>query len=298
MFSAVTARQLGASSLHTAIYLERRFRAHLVRRHNLLLDSQYMAPSAGASPIANLFLVLAGHSYVHGHGWVAAPHALCLDANEFERVDRDAVRFCSWGTPCVLIDLRVHRDDLGLPIGLRHGPVPLATPVVELIAEATAEFCRAPSRIAPSIDFPRLLSQLTDAGWLRGSWHGAIAAVEPESFHRLWNGLRPLLENSAVMSSMSDIQAATGLSLRQLSRDVKEFTQTFGLPGEGLRDVARVLRLRAAVVFLSTPGATASEVARQVGYASLDAMGRAFRDAKLPAPSVIQDHARSVALPR
>ena len=42
----------------------------------------------------------------------------------------------------------------------------------------------------------------------------------------------------------------------------------------------RVLRLRAAVLLLSAPGGTPSDVARTVGYGSLDAMGRAFRDAQ------------------
>jgi len=46
------------------------------------------------------------------------------------------------------------------------------------------------------------------------------------------------------------------------------------------------------VLFLSAPGGTPSEVAKAVGYGSLDAMGRAFRDAKLPAPSVVQEAVR------
>ena len=40
-------------------------------------------------------------------------------------------------------------------------------------------------------------------------------------------------------------------------------------------------------LLLSAPAATPSEVAKAVGYGSLDAMGRAFRDATLPAPSVV-----------
>jgi hypothetical protein len=47
-------------------------------------------------------------------------------------------------------------------------------------------------------------------------------------------------------------------------------------------------RLRAATLMLSSPGVTPSDVARIVGYGSLDAMGRAFRDARLPAPSDVQ----------
>ena len=49
-----------------------------------------------------------------------------------------------------------------------------------------------------------------------------------------------------------------------------------------------MLRLRAAVLLLSAPDATPNEVAKVVGYGSLDAMGRAFRDAQLPPPSLVQ----------
>jgi AraC-like DNA-binding protein len=62
--------------------------------------------------------------------------------------------------------------------------------------------------------------------------------------------------------------------------------------GDGFRDAMRVIRLRAACLFLSAPHATPSEVARHVGYGSLDAMGRAFRDANLPSPSVVQEAVR------
>jgi hypothetical protein len=43
---------------------------------------------------------------------------------------------------------------------------------------------------------------------------------------------------------------------------------------------------------LSSSGATASDVARVVGYGSLDAMGRVFRNARFPAPSVVLDGVR------
>jgi AraC-like DNA-binding protein len=82
------------------------------------------------------------------------------------------------------------------------------------------------------------------------------------------------------------------LSQRQLGRDLGDLTRTFGLFGGGFRDAMRVLRLRAAVLLLSAPGGTPSDVARAIGYGSLDAMGRAFRDAQLPAPSVVQEAVR------
>jgi transcriptional regulator GlxA family with amidase domain len=82
------------------------------------------------------------------------------------------------------------------------------------------------------------------------------------------------------------------MSMRQVGRDAKGMTKTFGFGG-GFRDMLLVLRLRVATLLLSAPDATVADVARRVGYGSPIAMARAFRDAKLPAPSAIQDAMRS-----
>jgi transcriptional regulator GlxA family with amidase domain len=104
--------------------------------------------------------------------------------------------------------------------------------------------------------------------------------------------MRPLYQDLATSASLKQIAPLAGLSLRQIGRDLRELTQTFGLFGRGFRDAMRVLRLRAAVLLLSAPDSSPSDVARTVGYGSLDAMGRAFRDALLPAPRVVQELVR------
>ncbi|MDX2093227.1 MAG: hypothetical protein SFX73_35620, partial [Kofleriaceae bacterium] len=119
-----------------------------------------------------------------------------------------------------------------------------------------------------------------------------VVKDEPERFVRLWDVLRPLYEDLATSASLKQIAIVAKLSLRQLGRDLGDLTRTFGLFGAGFRDAMRVLRLRAAVLLLSSPGASPSDVAKGVGYGSLDAMGRAFRDASLPAPSVVQEYVR------
>ena len=80
----------------------------------------------------------------------------------------------------------------------------------------------------------------------------------------------------------------TVVSTRSLWGDVKELATTFRL-GAGYRDWLLVLRLRVAALLLSAPSATVSDVAECVGYGSPIALARAFRDAGLPSPSVIQD---------
>lgn len=60
-----------------------------------------------------------------------------------------------------------------------------------------------------------------------------------------------------------------------------------------LLDYARAtvvaVRLRLAALLLSAREATIAEVAQRVGYGSVDALGRAFRDAGLPSPHAIRE---------
>ena len=138
----------------------------------------------------------------------------------------------------------------------------------------------------------QLIVKLGDADVLSRDLTSSVVAEEPERFVRLWQVLRPLYEDLATSASLKQIAIVAKLSLRQLGRDLGDLTRTFGLFGAGFRDAMRVLRLRAAVLLLSAPGGTPSDVAKAVGYGSLDAMGRAFRDAQLPAPSVVQEAVR------
>jgi transcriptional regulator GlxA family with amidase domain len=48
-----------------------------------------------------------------------------------------------------------------------------------------------------------------------------------------------------------------------------------------------------SVVLLSADDASVTDVATAVGYGSVDAMSRAFRDAGLPPPSVVQEQLRA-----
>jgi len=137
-----------------------------------------------------------------------------------------------------------------------------------------------------------LIATLGAADVLSRDLIASVVANEPERFLRLWAVMRPLYQDLATSASLKQIAALAGLSLRQLGRDLRDLTRTFGLFGTGFRDAMRVLRLRAAVLLLSAPDGSPSDVARTIGYGSLDAMGRAFRDAHLPAPSIVQEAVR------
>lgn len=281
MLSASSSRDFSGSTLETTVFLERRFRGHVVRRDRLLYDSAYAAPMRATTACVHVYASLCGSFQYGGTAGAAGPQVYVLDETEFDRIVPGATTFRSWGSPGVIVELRVPKADIRRPVGLARGPIEL--PAAAWDAYHALE--RAPGEAA----LHRLIVELGAAGVLSEDLTASVVPEEPERFARLWSVMRPLYQDLATSASLKQIAVLAGLSLRQLGRDLRDLTRTFGLFGGGFRDAMRVLRLRAAVLLLSAPDGSPSDVARAVGYGSLDAMGRAFRDAQLPAPSIVQE---------
>ncbi|HEY4241346.1 MAG TPA: hypothetical protein VGM88_16105 [Kofleriaceae bacterium] len=284
MLSATSTRAFHGSTLHSTVFLERQLRVHLVRRDRLLFASKFAPPARKPGPWVHIFASIRGtfavdHGATHGE-----PVAYALAESEFDAIQPDAITFRSFGDPCTIVEVRLLAKDLRVPLGLRHGP--LALPPVAWDAYRALEATPGEPQMRAVID------QLGRAKIVASDLADTIVAEEPERFSRLWTVLRPLYEELSTSASLKQIAGLAQLSLRQLGRDLGDVTRTFGLYGGGFRDAMRTLRLRAAVLLLSAPSGTPSDVARAVGYGSLDAMGRAFRDAGLPAPSAVQDSVR------
>jgi len=284
VLSATSTRTFHASTLTTKIFLERRLRAHFVSRDRLLYDSTYAAPARKPSQFVHLYASLRGTFAVAGGTVHDEPCAYVLAETEFDRVLPGSRTFRSWGAPGVIVELRVTANDLHVPVGLDRGPVALP----DFVWDAYHAMATDPTEAA----LHRLVVQLGEARVLSRDLTASVVADEPERFKRIWAVMQPLYNDLATSASLKQIATIAGLSLRQLGRDLGDMTRTFGLFGAGFRDAMRVVRLRAAVLLLSAPGGSPSEVARAVGYGSLDAMGRAFRDAQLPAPSIVQEAVR------
>ena len=284
MLSATSTRTFNGSTLKSTIFLERRLRAHLVSRDRLLYDSAYAPPAKKAMPYVHLFAQLQGTFATSTGSVMPAPCAFVLAETEFDRVERGSTTFRSYGAPGEIVEIRLNAGDILRPIGLAHGALELPA----VVWDAYRDLARTQSERA----LHALIVQLGEVWIVSRDLIASIVTTEPERYLRIWTTLKPFYNDLAMSTSLKQIAVIAGLSLRQLGRDFGDFTRDFGLFGGGFRDVTRVLRLRAAVLFLSAPGATPSEVAKTVGYGSLDAMGRAFRDAKLPAPSVVQDAVR------
>jgi AraC-like DNA-binding protein len=279
VLSATSHLEFGGSTLRSTVFLERRLRLHIVRRDRLLFDTAFAPPMRTPGASAHLYAQLSGTFHPAGRPPVHGPCAFVLAETEFDRVVPGAMTFRSFGARCTIVEIRVPVGDVRRPVGLGHGPIRLDGRVWEAYRALEVE----PGETAVQ----SLLAALSATGVVTADLATSVVTSEPERFQRLWSVMRPLYGNLATSASLKQIGELAGLSLRQLGRDFADLTRTFGLFGTGFRNAMRVLRLRAAVLLLSAPDGTPSDVARVVGYGSLDAMGRAFRDAQLPAPSLV-----------
>jgi len=288
VLTAETDQRLGGARFHSTLLLERQLRANVVMRDRLVFDTRFSAAARREVGCANIYLVLRGFVEVVGvvH---AAPCAYVLAEAEFERTRPDALRLRSWGTPSVTIDLRVPATALRRSIGLAAGPLALPPALwAQLDGIATTALLepRPDGWLeAATLDVTQALS---DVGVISPELAASILREEPEHLRRLWTVLRPMYGRFATSASLKQVATGAGLSLAQAARDLTTLARTFGLSGGGFRDVMQVTRLRMATLLLSARDVTTSDVARHVGYGSIDAMGRAFRDVKLPAPSAVQ----------
>jgi AraC-like DNA-binding protein len=279
MLIANSETRVGTAGLRSTLVLERAVRATIVLRDRLAFDTRFAA-AAGGKPeaVAHMFLLVSGAFVIDGQR-LAAPVAHVLADDEIERPRAGVRTFRTDGDRVHVIQLRFAKATMLAPIGIAHGPVALSP----------AAWDAARAVIADPNALPQLLAAL--AGVITPGIVATPFADEPERFRRLWGALEPLYATYGGAASIKQIASSLQMSIRQVGRDAKELAKTFGFTG-GYREWLLVARLRTAALLLSAPEATVAEVAGLAGYGSAIAMARAFRDAKLPAPSVVQEALR------
>jgi AraC-like DNA-binding protein len=277
---ATTENRLGHSAVRSSLLFERAVRGTVHRREHLAFDTRFAAAAGGkAEPVGHLFMMLEGR-FVSDQGQViAGPLAFMLADDEWERPRKGSRTFRTDGPVVQVLQLRVAKDQLRVPIGLDSGALAL-TPACWEATDAMLRGVPDAARLATLID------ALASAGVLASAMTTTVIQEEPERFRRLWEALQPLYQTYGATTSLKQLASSLGMSMRQVGRDAKELSAAFGIGG-GYRDALLVIRLRMAVLLLSSD-ATVGDVAKLVGYGSPIAMARAFRDAKLPAPSAIQ----------
>ncbi|HEY1812559.1 MAG TPA: hypothetical protein VGG74_09460 [Kofleriaceae bacterium] len=275
MLLATSEARIGGGAMRSTLLLERAVRGTVVVRDRLVFDTRFAAAAAGrVEPVGHVFLLAAGRYVPAAGAPIAAPLALVLADDEIERVTATSRTFRTDGERVEVVQLRLGTHDLRAPVGLDHGPLALPPNVWDEARGVVAD----PRRLGA------LLAALATAGAIRNV---GIETDEPERFRRMWDALHPLYASYGGTTSLKQVANSLDMSMRQVGRDAKELAATFGF-GRGYRDTLLVLRLRVAALLLSAPAATVADVAAAVGYGSAIAMARAFRDARLPAPSVVQ----------
>lgn len=285
MLAATSDIALGGSRLRSTLLLERAVRAFVVVRDKLPFDTRFAAAASGRDePVGHLYLVLAGRVLVRDKTWTG-PVAFVLRDDELERVRHDRSQTLRVdGDRVEVVLLRLGADDLTRPIGLANGPVALSTPCWEAAEHLIASRDRASPELLRAE-----LEALASNGVITPRILGTLESAEAERILRLWAILASSYARLDSSISLKQVASSLRLSTRQVATNFTEIARTFGVGlGDGYRDVLRVLRLRAAALFLAAPTATITEVAHAVGYSGTNAMARAFRDAKLPAPLDVQ----------
>jgi AraC-like DNA-binding protein len=171
--------------------------------------------------------------------------------------------------------------------------IPTLPAVIDLDDEAWAAAARA-ADLARNDDATfsesahRVIRRAAALGYLTKEAAARAEMPPPHAVQQLWIALKPMIEQLVLGATTDMASDRTGLSSPQVMRAFQKLVSSFALVGPGLRAITLRLRLETAVILLSAPGATVTEVAGLVGYGSVDAMARAFRDAGLEAPSIIR----------
>ena len=274
-------RTVGGGYFHDVILLAPSFRAELLVRKRLVYDAAFTARIPSSPAVVHLMIVTHG-SFRVGTRTDDDPVAYLMTDAEFNASDPGGLGFRAWGAPNITLELALPAHEVTRPVGLAHGPV-----------ELSAGAWRAARDLACSLERAEPIDELFLALVARMACDGITKTQLPaetpvtDSVARVWRVLRQRYAEMAVSTTLDEIAAAAGVSLAQAARDVMAVVQTFPYLGAGFRETMLLVRLRLAAQFLSAPTATVREVAATVGYGSVSALRRAFRDAGMPSPSAI-----------
>ena|SRR5688572_25103592 len=294
--------RFGSASYRSHVAFERRFRLFVVEREGFVYDTRYVPANRGTSG-GEVFLnvLLGGEITWHATAdapeeRVRAPACLLHLEDHFEGAEGRFPRTlrASGAQRFRQVELRIPAKDLRLP----------ALPVPRRLGDDARLFAAAREYLDATATTPSDRSALVPRARDLVSAFAAIGAVpedlaadvrvsEDEVHERTWSALASFYERLHMSPTLSELTDLAGVSSRQVTRDLDKFFESFGVRGEGWRQVMLQWRLRMAAMLLSSSGAQVNEVASFVGYGSTEAMAHAFRDAGLPSPSEVRTALRT-----
>ena len=288
-------RQIGKASFRWAVVFTGAGSFQIFETEGITCDTRvFPPPEAAAKPLACFELVVRGTFQGFGalDGTFEERTALVMRHEHYQGADRRrSFAFRAEGSPLVMVEW--------------HAPSEIAErlPAVPATFTLDDEGWNAATRAgmlsqsddqALEASVRALVQRLAAAGVVTEAGAAKALRDPPSPIARLWRALKPTIEHLALSVTASDLGAASDLSASQVERAFRRWATAFALVGPGLRGVTHVLRMNTAVLFLSAEGASVAEVALATGYGSADAMARAFRDAGLEPPSLVQRRLRGM----
>lgn len=272
----------------TVVAIDRSAWVLALHRRGLLFDSRFMPLLPEPRDVATVYLVAAGWVRPHGGALHDGPGLWVLREDELERVGPGSRTFQTGGDPVLVVAIVLPRARVRVEVGLVHGPRPVPTALLECARVLVPESALAEKKAAAR----ELFMQLAAMGVVDDALPGELASHERSPLVRVWNAIAGLYEHQDTSLYLDLIASLAQISPRQVRREIREISSRMGM--NGFRDTVRNARLRRAVLLLSARTISIGEIARIVGYGSIDAMGRAFRDVGLPAPSEVREAVLSV----
>lgn len=260
-------------------------------RSGFALDTRFIpAAEAVSADRICLFILLQGTWVLHGAGGRTLEGPCAFVVSEEQLEGANGARSCTFrseGTPLTSIELHLRPAHVLSSSG-DLAPLTLDDAAWTAARDVVAALDCEDAAVVSSERVPRLLRELERLQITTADAHVAVARSAPAPLARVLGAISRYVERMDLGGTLKDLEAATGTSQRQVARDIEAAVRMLGLAGLGWRLTSRHLRIKIAVILLSAEQASVTRVARIVGWGSADAMTRAFRNAGLPAPTVVQ----------
>ncbi len=118
----------------------------------------------------------------------------------------------------------------------------------------------------------------------------ALDGEPSERDRKLAGAMEHQMAHLASRATTIELGDVMKLSERQVHRIVEDFNLRYGFNAGNWRDTRNRWRVQLAVSLLSLRETTVAAVAKEVGYASPNALARAFAKAGLPPPGLVREH--------
>jgi AraC-like DNA-binding protein len=279
------------SQLVTHIGVQSEYILYTISHTGMVYDSRW-APTAQTPPTDRtvLYFVLDGaHLFASESAPCATPSLWSLGLDDVEgALGKRAVDFRIERAPYLALGLHTSRP-LPQHAGRASSPPRQLTVDARTLQAARAYATTALAGASHDVcarQAAALLAHLVDEGLLL---HTRVDDDTSSVVTRVWSALKLFYDRAYASPSLAELAEAVRLSARQADRLVQQWTREMGVPPEGFRRFSRRWRLKLALMLLSSPDYTITEVARIVGYGRVGGLTNAFAAEGLPSPLRVRE---------